>query len=69
REIRHAGLMMAVEFESFEVLKTVIDNALALGVLTDWFLYCNNSMRIAPPLIIEDAQIEEACHLIVAACR
>lgn len=69
REVRHAGLMMAVEFESFEVLKTVIDNALALGVLTDWFLYCNNSMRIAPPLIIEDSQIEEACHLIVTACR
>lgn len=64
RAIRHRGLMMAVEFESFEVLKPIIDRAIELGVLTDWFLYCNDSMRIAPPLTIREAELEEACSII-----
>ncbi len=67
KQIRHLGLMMAAEFESFEVLKQIIDRALELGVLTDWFLYCDNSMRIAPPLIITYEQIDEVCELLLKA--
>lgn len=67
KEIRNKGLMMAIEFDSFEVLKPIIDKAIALGVVTDWFLFCDNSMRIAPPLTITDQQIEEACTLILKA--
>jgi 4-aminobutyrate aminotransferase-like enzyme len=58
-------LMMAAEFESFDVLKAVIDQAILNGVLTDWFLFCDNSMRIAPPLTITTAQIDEACEIIL----
>ncbi len=65
KEIRNCGLMMAAEFESFDVLKAVIDKAIENGVLTDWFLFCDNSMRIAPPLTITEAQIEEACVVIL----
>jgi acetylornithine/succinyldiaminopimelate/putrescine aminotransferase len=67
KSIRNKGLMMAVEFESFEVLKPIIDRAIALGVLTDWFLYSDHSMRIAPPLIIKKKQIEAACYKILQA--
>nr|WP_089320815.1 aspartate aminotransferase family protein [Pontibacter ummariensis] len=65
KEIRNCGLMMAAEFESFEVLKAVIDRAILNGVLTDWFLFCDNSMRIAPPLVITEEQIREACAIIL----
>ncbi len=65
--IRNQGLMMAAEFESFEVLKAVIDRAILNGVLTDWFLFCDNSMRIAPPLIITEEQIREACDIILTS--
>ncbi|WP_018343098.1 aspartate aminotransferase family protein [Cytophaga aurantiaca] len=68
KEIRNAGLMMAVEFESYPVLKKIIDQAIKNGVLTDWFLFCDNSMRIAPPLIITDEQIVEACS-IISSCK
>lgn len=68
KEIRNAGLMMAVEFESYAVLKKIIDQAIKKGVLTDWFLFCDNSMRIAPPLIITDEQIIEACS-IISSCK
>jgi len=67
KEIRNQGLMMAAAYESFEVLKPVIDRAIELGVVTDWFLYCDNAMRIAPPLIIEEEEIEEACSIILQA--
>ena len=67
REVRHRGLMMAVVFDSFEVLKPIIDRAVELGVVTDWFLYCDHALRIAPPLIITEEEIEEACALILRA--
>lgn len=65
--IRNKGLMMAVEFESFAILKAVIDRAIELGVVTDWFLFCDNSMRIAPPLIIGEEEIRTACAAILTA--
>lgn len=64
---RNKGLMMALEFESFEVLKPIIDRAIELGVITDWFLFCDDSMRIAPPLIITEEQIRAACTVILRA--
>lgn len=65
KEVRGKGLMLAAEFESFEVLKPIIDNAIEKGVITDWFLYCDNSMRIAPPLTISESEIEHACFVIL----
>ena len=67
KSIRNKGLLMAVEFEAFDVLKLIIDRAIELGVITDWFLFCDDSMRIAPPLTITKEQIHEACTLILRA--
>jgi len=67
KSIRNKGLMMAVEFESFDVLKPIIDTAIENGVITDWFLFCDDAMRIAPPLIITEVQIREACKKILDA--
>ena len=64
KQIRNKGLMMAVEFESFEVLKPIIDQSIENGVLTDWFLFNDKSMRIAPPLTISEQEINEACEAI-----
>ncbi|MEB2780690.1 aspartate aminotransferase family protein [Algoriphagus sp. C2-6-M1] len=67
KNIRNKGLMMAVEFDSFDTLKPIIDKAIELGVITDWFLFCDDSMRIAPPLTITIAEIHEACEVILRA--
>ena len=69
KAIRNKGLMMAVEFASFEVLKPIIDRAISLGVITDWFLFCDDSMRIAPPLVITEPEIREACRIILQAIQ
>jgi acetylornithine/succinyldiaminopimelate/putrescine aminotransferase len=68
KEVRGRGLMLAVEFESFEVLKTIIDRCIGQELITDWFLFCDNAMRIAPPLTIGLEEIEWACKTILKAC-
>ncbi|HZG00884.1 MAG TPA: aminotransferase class III-fold pyridoxal phosphate-dependent enzyme, partial [Chitinophagales bacterium] len=61
---RSAGLMMTLEFETHEICKLVIDRCIENGVVTDWFLFAPNCLRIAPPLIITEQQIEESCTVI-----
>jgi acetylornithine/succinyldiaminopimelate/putrescine aminotransferase len=67
KEIRGKGLMLAVVFDNYEQNKKIIDAALAQGVITDWFLFCDHAMRIAPPLNIEETDLVDACRKIVAA--
>jgi len=66
--VRSAGLWMAVEFDSFETNKKIMDACLQKGLLTDWFLFAPQCMRIAPPLTISEKLIEEAGRIIVEAC-
>lgn len=52
------GLMLAVDLGSFAFNKKVIDRCLEAGVITDWFLFNDRSMRLAPPLTITLAELE-----------
>jgi len=36
-------------------------------LLTDWFLFASNCLRISPPLIISKEQIKKACTKISKA--
>lgn len=67
KEVRGKGLMLAIELENFDINKKIIDRCIANGVITDWFLHCDNSMRIAPPLIITPNEIKKACEVIIEA--
>ena len=69
KAVRSFGLWMAVEFDSFETNKKVIDDCIAEGVLTDWFLFASNCLRISPPLIISEEQIKKSSAIILAACN
>lgn len=64
---RRIGLMMALEFESFEQNKRIIDRCIANGVLSDWFLFAPHCLRIGPPFIIEEDEIRQACKVILEA--
>ncbi|MEO5681880.1 MAG: aspartate aminotransferase family protein [Chitinophagaceae bacterium] len=68
KAVRSAGLWLAVEFDSFEINKKIIDRCLQDALLTDWFLFAANCLRIAPPLTISAAQIDAACAIILKAC-
>lgn len=65
RSVRSFGLWLAVEFESFETNKKIIDHCIANGVLTDWFLFASNCLRISPPLIISEEQIKKGCEILL----
>jgi acetylornithine/succinyldiaminopimelate/putrescine aminotransferase len=67
RDFRSVGLLMALEFDSFETNKRIIDCCIQKGVLLDWFLFAPHCMRIAPPLIISEDEIEKACQIILQA--
>ncbi|WP_091542346.1 aspartate aminotransferase family protein [Thermoflexibacter ruber] len=67
KEIRSLGLMMALQFENFSEVKSIIDKAISYGVITDWFLYCDSALRIAPPLTINKNQIRDVCGILLKA--
>ena len=64
KTVRSCGLMIAVEFESFEENKAIINALIATGIFTDWFLFASNCLRIVPPLTISNEEIEVACNKI-----
>lgn len=68
KSIRSYGLWMAVQFDSFDTNKKIIDAIIAgkpTGVLTDWFLFASDCLRICPPLTISEEEIELACETII----
>jgi acetylornithine/succinyldiaminopimelate/putrescine aminotransferase len=68
KEVRNEGLLMAIEFASFEQNKQLIDVCIDNGVFTDWFLFASHCMRLAPPLVITEEEIRKACATILQAC-
>jgi acetylornithine/succinyldiaminopimelate/putrescine aminotransferase len=67
KSVRHAGLWMAVDLDSGELVRETIARCLERGVITDWFLFNDRSLRIAPPLTISDVEILEACQAIIGS--
>jgi acetylornithine/succinyldiaminopimelate/putrescine aminotransferase len=67
KEVRGIGFMLAVEMKDFKTVKAVIDECIQNGLITDWFLFCDNSLRIAPPLTITEEEIKIACNILLQA--
>ena len=67
RSVNGKGLLLSVEFDSYEQNKAIIDSCIQKGVITDWFLFNAHSMRIAPPLTITEGEIKFACTTILSA--
>jgi 4-aminobutyrate aminotransferase-like enzyme len=65
KAVRANGLLIAIEFENFDINKKVIDGCLQRGLLTDWFLFAPECMRIAPPLTITEKEIKKAVKIFV----
>jgi acetylornithine/N-succinyldiaminopimelate aminotransferase len=64
-EVRGEGLLLAIELTDPSYIQFVINNAPDFGLVLDYFLFCCNSFRIAPPLIISDEEIIIACREIL----
>ncbi len=64
QRIKSCGLWASLEFDGFETNKKVIDRCIEKGLITDWFLFAPECLRIAPPLIITDDELIKVCVLI-----
>jgi acetylornithine/N-succinyldiaminopimelate aminotransferase len=64
-EIRGKGLLLAAKLDSSDRVNQFFNKCIENGMLFDYFLFCKDSIRIAPPLIISDEQAEEMCSLII----
>ena len=65
QSIHSAGLLMALQFETPEISQRVVHRCISNGLLTDWFLFATDCLRVAPPLIITDEQIRTVCHTLL----
>lgn len=69
QSVRSFGLWMAIEFDSFETCKKIIDACIRDGVLTDWFLFAPDCIRLSPPLTISEEQIRRSAAIILKNCE
>ena len=58
-KINHCGLWMAIYLGKFELVLEVVQKCLAAGYLVDWFLFNSHSIRICPPLTIEEDDLRK----------
>lgn len=63
-KVRGEGLLMAVQLTDPSYIKYVIAHAPDHGLVLDYFLFCDNAFRIAPPLTISDKEIVLASELL-----
>lgn len=64
REIRRSGLLLAVELGSSERLFHIMSLFKEVGILSDWFLFCDTAFRISPPLTISEEEVRDSAALI-----
>jgi acetylornithine/N-succinyldiaminopimelate aminotransferase len=61
-EIRGEGLFLAVRLTDPSYIPYIIAHAPDYGLVLDYFLFCDDAFRIAPPLIITEEEISVACN-------
>ncbi len=60
-----AGLWMSLQFKTPELNQAIVHACVRNGLITDWFVFAPDRLRIAPPLIITDDELEEVCNRLL----
>ncbi len=63
----HFGLWMSLQFESAALAKKIAAACVENGIITDWFLFAEDRIRIAPPLSITIDELIIAIEKILAS--
>jgi acetylornithine/succinyldiaminopimelate/putrescine aminotransferase len=61
KNIRGEGLLLGIELRDKESVSYTVTHAPDHGLILDYFLFCSDHFRIAPPLTITDEEIILAC--------
>jgi acetylornithine/N-succinyldiaminopimelate aminotransferase len=62
--LRGKGLMYCIQFDNEMINRKVIQRCFEMGLLTDWFLFAPDCLRIAPPLTISNEELKWGCEVI-----
>lgn len=63
-EILGKGALLALHLHSNQRCQRTIRHCLRLGLISDWFLFAPDALRIAPPLVMGDEEARTACRII-----
>ena len=64
KEIRGVGLMLAIELGDVEKCRNFVELAYKKGLITFFFLFTGTAVRLSPPLVITEVEIQSACKKI-----
>ncbi|TDO26797.1 aspartate aminotransferase family protein [Sediminibacterium goheungense] len=62
---RSCGLWMSLQFEDAATNQKIVHNCVKNGLITDWFLFAPDRLRIAPPLSITTEELDQICRIIL----
>ena len=66
-EISGCGLLLALRFKDTATNLAIVEQCIETGYVTDWFLFNDRSLRLAPPLNITEKQVRQAAKGILEA--
>jgi acetylornithine/succinyldiaminopimelate/putrescine aminotransferase len=69
KAIHGKGLLLALDLGFNEIALPIMNRCMELGLITDWFLFADHCLRIAPPLTITEEEINQACDIFLQAIR
>lgn len=63
--VKDCGLWMSLQFASPDITQAVAHACIQNGLITDWFLFAPDRIRIAPPLIITEEELNSLCEILL----
>jgi acetylornithine/N-succinyldiaminopimelate aminotransferase len=60
KEVRHAGLLIGIEMDSAQRASSFTRECRSEGLLLGWTLHDDRVVRLAPPLVISEAELDDA---------
>jgi acetylornithine/succinyldiaminopimelate/putrescine aminotransferase len=67
KDVRGRGLMIGLEFTSQAVTERFVGEAYQRGVIMGWTINAEAVVRLAPPLVISEAEIDRALDILEAS--
>ena len=68
-DVRGVGLLVGIEFAQAALARSFVAHTIERGVIVNWTLNAHRLVRLAPPLTINDAEIEFALQAMGEALR
>jgi len=63
--MKDCGLWMSLQFATNEQAQAIAHACVQNGLVTDWFLFAPDRIRIAPPLIITEEELHLLCDIVL----